>query len=125
LLAPGAAHVQALLAFGRTLDGADPAHLLVHCHMGVSRSTAAMAVLLAQGHPDASEDTILGRIEAIRPQAWPNSRIVLLADEALGRGGRLAAALGRLYARQLARNPRFAEGLRSAGRGAEVEMARG
>ena len=34
---PEAEHVARLLAFGRDLEG-DAGHLLVHCHMGISRS---------------------------------------------------------------------------------------
>jgi predicted protein tyrosine phosphatase len=123
LIPPSAEDVAALLDFGRSLGDASPEYLLVHCHMGVSRSTAAMAALLASAHPEAAEEEVFDQVLRLRPQAWPNSRIVALADEALGRRGRLLAALGRLYARQLAANPRFAEGLRNAGRGAEVDLA--
>jgi predicted protein tyrosine phosphatase len=125
LVHPDETHVDALLEFGRALPDADPAHLLVHCHMGISRSPAAMAALLALTHPQADETAIMDRILAIRPRAWPNSRLVRLADARLGRGGRLVAALGRLYARQLDLHPHFEEGLRSGGRAADVELARG
>lgn len=124
LILPEPGHVEELLAFGRTLPGGDPAHLLVHCHAGVSRSTAAMTALLVQAHPEADEDTIFDHVARIRPQAWPNSRIIGFADTLLGRDGRLTAALRRLYGRQLPRLPvGFADELRSYGRGAEVEMA--
>lgn len=115
--------VEAMLAFGRTLAERDPAHLLIHCHMGISRSTAAAAALLAQADPAGDEDAILTHIQSIRPQAWPNSLIVRHADALLGRQGRLVAALGRLYRRQLVANPRFADPLRSGGRAGELEMA--
>jgi predicted protein tyrosine phosphatase len=50
LVAPQVADVEAVIAFGAELDAcrSDDSHLLVHCHMGVSRSTAAMVTLLAQ-----------------------------------------------------------------------------
>src|ERR1700739_771338 len=40
-------HIGALLEFGRDLIGRPPGetHLLVHCHMGISRSTAAALLL--------------------------------------------------------------------------------
>lgn len=123
LAPPEAEHIEALLAFGRTLPDSDPAHLLVHCHMGVSRSTAAMAALLVEAHPDATGEAVLAHLTRIRPQAWPNSRMIAFADDQLGRGGLLLQALARLYRRQLQRYPHFAEGLRSGGRGVEVEMA--
>jgi len=115
--------MEKVLAFGRTLPGGDPAHLLVHCHMGISRSTAAMAALLLQAHPDQDEDAVLEHIRRIRPRAWPNSVMIRDADQLLGRRGRLVAALARFYRRQLQANPGFAEPLRNGGRLAEVEMA--
>lgn len=124
MVLPEPAHVEACLAFGRRLVDADPAHLLVHCHMGLSRSTAAMAALLLQAHPDVDEDAVLDQILSIRPLAWPNSRVIAFADELLQRRGRLTQALGRLYGRQLRTSPELADFMRGVGRGAEVEMAK-
>ena len=125
---PAPGHVEAILAFGETLSrgaGArDEGHLLVHCHAGISRSTAAMAMLLAQTYPDQDEDHIFDRLVEIRPQAWPNSRMIGFADRLLSRKGRLNAALARLYARQLAVRPDLDETMRRHGRAREVEMAR-
>ena len=125
---PEIGHVEAILNFGQALGrGAEDrgeGHLLVHCHAGISRSTAAMAMLLAQTYRDMDEDRIFERLVAIRPQAWPNSRMIGFADRLLSRSGRLDAALGRLYARQLSRRPELDETMRRHGRGREVEMAR-
>jgi predicted protein tyrosine phosphatase len=125
---PELGHVEAILTFGQSLgrgaDGRDEGHLLVHCHAGISRSTAAMAMLLAQTYPDRDEDHIFDRLVEIRPQAWPNSRMIGFADRLLSRKGRLNAALGRLYARQLAIRPDLDETMRRHGRAREVEMAR-
>ncbi len=120
---PKRSDMEAILAFGRTLPEGDPAHLLVHCHMGISRSTAAAAALLLQAHPGAEDDAVLDHLTAIRARAWPNSLMIRHADQLLGRDGRLVAALGRLYRRQLEANPQFADPLRAGGRLAEVEMA--
>jgi predicted protein tyrosine phosphatase len=90
--------------------------------MGISRSTAAMTTLLAQAHPDEDEDALFSHIAEIRPQAWPNSRMIGFADELLDRRGRLTAALARLYARQLARRPEAGRDMRGLGRAREVEM---
>ncbi|HEY0114732.1 MAG TPA: hypothetical protein VGB54_03320 [Allosphingosinicella sp.] len=120
---PSRADMEKVLAFGRTVQEGDPAHMLIHCHMGISRSTAAATALLLQAHPDLDDDQALAEIASLRPQAWPNSLMTRHADALLGRGGRLLAALGRLYRRQLEANPRFAEPLRTGGRLAEVEMA--
>src|SRR5947207_14007333 len=47
-LAPSHADVERLLAFGRELRDRSDGHILIHCHAGVSRSTAAAALILAQ-----------------------------------------------------------------------------
>ncbi|MDX7953810.1 protein-tyrosine-phosphatase [Lichenihabitans sp. Uapishka_5] len=118
--------VAAILAFGRDIAapaGGDAQHLLVHCHMGISRSTAAMAMLLAQAEPALDEDAVLARIATERPQAWPNSRMIGFADELLGRQGRFTAALGRLYARRLAEAPEIAAFMHANGRSQEISLA--
>lgn len=121
---PDASDIEAILAYGRAVS-AHPGekHLLVHCHMGMSRSTAAMAMLLAQAEPDATNDAVFERVYAVRARSWPNSLMVRLAGEALGRKGELFDAMRRLYGRQLVNFPTYAQSLRSIGRGAEVEMA--
>ena len=120
---PRRADMEKVLDFGRTLPQGDPAHLLVHCHMGISRSTAAATALLLQAHPNLDEDEALAHIHSIRAKAWPNSLMMRHFDQLLGRDGRLIAALGRHYRKQLLANPRFADPLRAGGRLAEVEMA--
>jgi predicted protein tyrosine phosphatase len=103
---PQIEHVEAILRFGRSLmtdAERQQAHLLVHCHAGISRSTAAMAMLLAQADLGEDEDRVFARIEDLRPQAWPNSLMIGMADELVGREGRLSAALSRFYAQQLRR----------------------
>ncbi len=124
---PAKEHVAAILAFGSSLDkGAvegTAGHLLVHCHMGISRSTAAMITLMAQGDPKASEEELFERLRQIRGKAWPNSVMIALADEKLDRGGRLVEALRRHYAHQLAQKPEYAQWMRDLGRGREVKMA--
>jgi predicted protein tyrosine phosphatase len=117
---PRKADVAAILAFGR--DAGDVSHLLIHCHAGISRSTAAMLMLLAQALPRQGEGSLVDRLLEIRPQAWPNLRMVKFADEHLGRDGRLIAALGGLYARRLNTQPELAEAMRLGARGREVEL---
>jgi predicted protein tyrosine phosphatase len=92
--------------------------------MGVSRSTAAMAILMAQSNHPETEDWIFSRLLELRPQAWPNSLMVEFADELLGKDGRLISALAQLYAKQLARRPQTEQFMRSLGRLREVEMAK-
>ena len=127
IVLPNSEHVEAILGFGEAIardTAAERVHLLVHCHMGVSRSTAAMLMLQARLHPQENEDALLDRLREIRPQAWPNSRMIELADTLLDREGRLMLALARYYAGQLARWPEIAEFMQQAKRGREIEMAR-
>jgi len=121
IVLPTRSHVETILAFGREL-GADLGHLLIHCHAGISRSTAAMTMILAQAFPRDGEDAIVDRLVGIRPQAWPNSRMIGFADEALGREGRLRAAVNKIYARRLAARPELAETMRRLDRAREVEL---
>lgn len=123
---PAVRHMEEILRFGRSLaraeDAAEP-HLLVHCHMGVSRSTAAVAAILAQEQPSRDEDELFEHLAKVRPQIWPNSVMIGHADDLLGREGRLVAALRRLYSRQLSKRPEQADYLRRYGRAREVDMA--
>lgn len=120
--APEPEDVAALIAFGEELDQAGEGlrHLLVHCHAGVSRSTAALATLLARHTPMGEEASIFARLRAIRPQAWPNSRMIGFADELLAREGRLVAALRAFYREQAEVLPEFVQELRRSGRDSEI-----
>jgi predicted protein tyrosine phosphatase len=122
LVLPQMSDVETILAFAR--DAGDVRHLLIHCHLGVSRSTAAMLMVLAQAFPDEPEAGLVDRLMEIRPQAWPNSRMIGFADKRLGREGRLKAAISRIYTLHLMRRPDLAETFRSLDRAYEVELGR-
>ncbi|HET8995366.1 MAG TPA: protein-tyrosine-phosphatase [Acetobacteraceae bacterium] len=121
---PSRLHVEQLLAFGRTLPTEAQAHLLVHCHAGISRSSASMTLLLAQAMPDCPAAAIFDEVLRIRPIIWPNLRILELGDAALRRDGALIEAAAGLYGRQLERRPELSELYRGNGRGREVQMGR-
>ena len=125
--APTKADVEKILAFGADLaaerDTRTAGHLLVHCQMGISRSAAAMLMLLAQVHPDETEANLYARLRDIRPQAWPNSRMVGFADELLERNGKLVAALAPHYREALKFEPKYREWMPMLGRGRELDMA--
>jgi len=125
IVLPETKDIRKILALGESIvenSGESRPHLLVHCHMGVSRSTAAMAIVLALCHPDEDEETIFSRVLQTRPHAWPNSLMVELADNLLARSGRLVSALGGLYAAQLTKRPELGEYLRNNGRAREVDL---
>ena len=125
MVMPQLTDVEQLLEFGRRL-GREPradAHLLVHCHAGVSRSSASMALLIAQAMPKRSGNVIFADILRIRPQIWPNLRIIEIGDRTLGRNGDLIAAAVDVYRLQLGQKPHLASEFRSGGRAREVEAA--
>ena len=93
---PGDAHVRAALAFGRGWDRAAP--MVVHCYAGISRSTAAAFIMACALQPDVPEAVFARRLRAASPTATPNARLVAVADDLLGRRGRMveaARAIGR------------------------------
>ena len=123
--APQEDDVRRLLAFGRDLDAGMPngAHLLVHCHAGVSRSSASMSLLLAQAKPERPGPEIFREILAIRPQIWPNLRIVEMGDRLLARNGELVRAVHDIYRLQAERRPELIDEMRANGRAREVAIA--
>jgi predicted protein tyrosine phosphatase len=116
--APQQAHIAAILKFG---EEAARAHhrILIHCHMGVSRSTAAAVMLLAKESGDA--EAAMARVAELRPIAWPNLRMIELADENLALGRSLVHAVRRHHARVLLRRPHLREAFALHGRAREVE----
>jgi predicted protein tyrosine phosphatase len=124
-LGPTRADVERLLAFGRELSDTPQGHLLIHCQAGVSRSTAAAALILAQARPDRPAREALETVSRIRPRAWPNLRILEFGDELLGRNGEMVAAVAAIYRRVLDRDPDFQEAMIEGGRSREVLAALG
>lgn len=90
LEAPSNVHAERLLGF---LKGWSPDEtLLVHCWAGISRSTATAFIAACLHNPNADEKAIADAIAAASPTAFPNTRLVALADRLMGRGGRMARA---------------------------------
>ena len=125
---PSQTHVDAILAFGRTLStersGLPASSLLVHCHAGISRSTASMALIIAQTLPHLSAEDVLRTVHGIREKAWPNLRLMELGDAALGRDGTLVAATHALHRLQMDVRPHIGDFMAGLGRTREVETAR-
>jgi predicted protein tyrosine phosphatase len=116
--------VARLLAFGGdVMVAGEAAHLLIHCHAGISRSTAAAALLLAQEDPARAAEDIFAEIGRLRPRAWPNLLLLDLGEAALGRRGEIVPAAGLQYRRVLDSEPQFAEFMRDADRMREVALA--
>ena len=121
---PERQHVQELLAFGSAMIAKRTGvHLLIHCHAGLSRSTAAAILYLTQAHPRRSVHQNFGEVARLRPGAWPNLRLLELGDEALGRHGEIIAAAGAFYRRALDATPHLGDRLVRSGRCREVAWA--
>lgn len=94
LVAPSPEQVATILALPERL--ARDATLLIHCHAGVSRSTAAAYVLACAARPAGQEQALAVHLRALCPEATPNALMVALADDRLGRGGAMARAIAGL-----------------------------
>jgi predicted protein tyrosine phosphatase len=88
---PGEQHVGELLTFVRRWDRRTP--LVVHCYAGISRSTAGAFVTVCALNPQRDERQIARALRLASPTAFPNLRIVRLADRMLKRNGRMVDAI--------------------------------
>ncbi len=91
---PAQVHVNEYLEFVGRWDRASP--IVVHCFAGISRSTAGAFSALCAARPDLDEELIALRLRARSPEATPNARFVALADEILGRSGRMVRAVEKI-----------------------------
>jgi predicted protein tyrosine phosphatase len=88
---PTAGHVEDLLSFISQWDHKSP--LLIHCFAGISRSTAAAFVTMCKFNDPGQEHEIAWALRVRAPHAQPNRLIVALADDILGRRGRMVRAI--------------------------------
>lgn len=108
-----------LLAFDR--NHSHDEMLLVHCTAGISRSSAAMVILLAQRRP-GDEEAIFAEIREIRPKAWPNSRMIEFGDKLLGLNGKLIEALRKHYRIQALQYPEMVQMMLAMQRQSELPI---
>ena len=91
MIAPSPDHVERLIAFLDRWDRAKP--MVVHCYAGISRSTAAAFISACVLNPERNEAEIAARLRAASQTAYPNRRLIALADRHLDRKGRMVAAV--------------------------------
>lgn len=91
LVSPARGHVEALLAFAQGWSRDAP--LLIHCHAGISRSTAAALIVAAALEPGRGEMELAELLRTLAPEATPNPYLTRIADDMLGRQGRLTEAV--------------------------------
>jgi predicted protein tyrosine phosphatase len=95
-ICPAEGHIESLLKFVGEWDERGP--MLIHCYAGISRSTATAYITACMHNPEIPEVTIAQALRAASPTATPNRRLVLLADLAMNRKGRMlhaAESIGR------------------------------
>lgn len=91
LTMPGRQHVEALLDFARAWDRSKP--LVINCYAGISRSTASAYIIAAALAPERDERELAQTLRGQSPSATPNPRLIAIADEMLGREGRMIEAI--------------------------------
>ena len=95
--APVEYDLRRILAFASNLEPA--AEILIHCWAGISRSTAVAYAILCQAAGPGRESECIESVLAVRPQAFPNTLIVKLADRILNRNGAMQEACEELLSR--------------------------
>ena len=91
---PQARDMISLLTFLRKWDKEQP--MIIHCWAGISRSTAAGYIATCLFHPHADEFELAAELREASPSATPNPMLIALADEALGRDGRMRRAIAEI-----------------------------
>ena len=91
LVVPSEDHVSELIRFAEDWDRNAP--LLIHCWAGISRSTAGAFIVLCALNPNTDEHALARALRRASPTAYPNRRLVALADSVLERKGRMRAAV--------------------------------
>tara|TARA_A100001037_G_C14816233_1_gene485561 strand:+ start:60 stop:536 length:477 start_codon:yes stop_codon:yes gene_type:complete len=75
-------HIEKALAFADKIgDGG----LLIHCHAGISRSSAIALAIFAKDLGAGKEVETVKTLQKINPDARPNKLLVWMTDEILGR----------------------------------------
>ena len=91
LLHPCAEHVAELLRFVRAWLRRQA--IVIHCYAGISRSTAAAFIAACVLWPERDEAEVARALRNASAIATPNRQLVAVADEHLGRYGRMVAAI--------------------------------
>ena len=95
LIEPAEQHIDAILTFGEKWQASD-GNLLLHCWMGISRSTATALLLAARANPKADMDILATGLRKLSPTATPNMLMIEIGDRLIGCGGRLVKAVEKI-----------------------------
>jgi predicted protein tyrosine phosphatase len=84
-------HIRDVLHFVSGWD--NQSAILIHCRAGISRSTAVAYIIACYTHPELDEQEIAASLRKAAPLARPNFTLIELADQEMGRNGRMCAAI--------------------------------
>lgn len=90
--APAHKQIEQLIGFVEQWDKTT-GPILIHCYAGISRSSASAFVTACIHNPRMDETEIARNLRRASRSAWPNTRIIALADAHLGRSGRMVRAI--------------------------------
>lgn len=94
LTAPGEKDLARVISFLKDWNRQAP--LVIHCWAGISRSTATAYIAACLFQPHLSEEDLAQSLRDASPSATPNPMLVSLADDMLGRDGRMRQAISRI-----------------------------
>ena len=83
---PQMSHIKRALEFA---DKIEDGSLLIHCHAGISRSSAIALAVIAKRLGSGKEEEAVNTLEHINPNCRPNKSIVEMTDELLERNDKL------------------------------------
>lgn len=84
-------HAEQVIDYVTNWNRKDP--LVIHCWMGISRSTAGAYMTMCALRPKEDEYALAEELRRLSPSATPNIRLVQFADDILGRKGRMIDAI--------------------------------
>ena len=73
------------LAFAHKIETETAGSLLIHCHAGISRSSAIALAIIATRLGEGKELQAIKMLEKINPNCSPNKSMVWMTDEILER----------------------------------------
>tara|TARA_Y100001970_G_scaffold294245_1_gene449088 strand:+ start:7572 stop:8048 length:477 start_codon:yes stop_codon:yes gene_type:complete len=85
-IVPQESHIKRAIKFSNNIVGGS---LLIHCHAGISRSSAIALAIIANNDGIGNEIKSIKTLEYINPNCRPNKSIVRLTDDLLKRNNML------------------------------------
>ncbi len=96
---PAKKHIDEIIGFAKSSKLRGDKTVVIHCEMGRARSTSAGFIYFAvQFGPGAEQQAIDAMIKSATAENFcPNETMIEIADESLGRGGRMIKALDKSF----------------------------